>query len=284
MDFEGLRIFIDNLVKQLLTPLFLRAIGALVAIFVAYIIGKLISRRLRSLRADVRPEVIYNVDRVTRTIILLIGFLVALDILGIDLSGAVVAAGFAGLIVGLATQQILGNLFAGISLLFEGRVKVGDAVKIGNDWGVVESIGLMTTQIRLFSGEILTVPNSDMMSSRLYNYTRPVARRIEVLVPVSYGADLDKAVAVIKKTLADNELILAQPEPMTIIEEFGDSSINIRVYMWVPRDKYLDVRASIIGELKKALEKEGVEIPFPQRVIHIKTTPKSTAPSHHSDR
>lgn len=276
MDFEGLRIFVDNLVKQLLTPLFLRAIWALVAILVAYIVGKLISRRLRRLRADVRPEVIYNVDRVTRTIILLVGFLVALEILGVDLSGAVVAAGFAGLIIGLAAQQILGNLFAGISLLFEGRVKVGDTVRIGNDWGVVESIGLMTTQIRLFSGEILTVPNSDMMSSRLYNYTRPVARRIDVLIPVSYDTDLNKAVSVIKKVLADNELVLAQPEPMVLIEELADSSVNIRVYMWVPSNKYLEVRASIIGELKTALNIEGIEIPFPQRVIYIRSGPQSS--------
>ncbi len=249
---------------------------ALIAILISYYLGKLFSGYIKKSKIKVHPELMYNIMRAVKLVMLFIGFLIALSILGIELTGLMVAAGFAGIVVGLATQQTLSQIFAGISMLIEGRIKVGDSVRVGDDWGVVEAVGIMSTQIRLWSGEVVTIPNSDLMSSKIYNYSRPIARRIDLSLGISYNSDIGKALDVIRKTLESKELILAEPPPTLIVDSLGDSSVNIKVLLWVPSQEFWTIRREIIREIKGALEAAGIEIPFPQRVIWLRTKTDST--------
>lgn len=237
-----------------------------------YLSGYVAGRVMKShaLRASLRPELLYNVSLAVRLTFILLGVILALSVAGVNLGSVLLAAGFLGLVVGLAAQQTLGNLFAGIALLLEGRVKVGDTVRVGNDMGVVRAIGLMSSQIRLMSGELLTLPNSMLMNSQIYNVNAPIARRGEITVGVSLDTDVDRALATIRRTLWDNELVLAEPEPMLIVENLGENTINIRILYWAPSQEFFTVRSTVLRDVKKALESEGIEIPYPRRIVWIR--------------
>jgi len=248
-----------------------RYLVAAAVIAASYYIGKHISKPIYRARVEVKPEVLHNIAMTVRLAAVLVGVAAALSIAGVDLGGLLLAAGFTGLVVGLAAQQTLSNLFAGLTLIFEDRIRVGDSVRIGDDWGMVESVGIMSTKIRLWSGEVLTVPNSVVMSSPVYNFSRSVARRAEVLIGISYTSDVGKAVEVIKSVLWGNELVLAEPEPTVIVDSLGESSVNLKVLFWLPVQEFWTVRREVIADLKRALESSGIEIPYPQRVVWIRS-------------
>jgi len=249
-----------------------RYLVAAAVIAASYYAGRQLSKPIYRARAEVKPEVLHNIARLVRLAAILIGIAVALSIIGIDLGGLLLAAGFTGLVIGLAAQQTLSNLFAGLTLIFEDRIRVGDSVRIGSDWGMVESVGIMSTKIRLWSGEVLTVPNSVVMSSPLYNFSRSVARRAEVSIGISYTSDIGKAVEVIRSVLWENELVLAEPEPTVIVDSLGESSVNLKVLFWLPAQEFWTVRREVVADLKRALESSGIEIPYPQRVVWIKSS------------
>ncbi|MEM4592715.1 MAG: mechanosensitive ion channel family protein [Sulfolobales archaeon] len=246
-----------------------RYLAAVATVLVFYYASKIASRPISKLKVEMRPEVVHNLERGVRAVVLVIGVLTALSIVGVDLGGFLIAAGFTGIVIGLAAQQTLGNFFAGLALLLENRIKVGDSVRIGNDGGVVEYVGIMSTRVRLWSGEVLTVPNSSVMGSSVYNFSRSIARRAEINVGISYESDVDKAVRVIREVLRKSELVLAEPEPSVLIDSLGDNSVNLRVLFWAPSQDFWAARSFVIKEIKKALEAEGIEIPLPQRVVRL---------------
>ncbi len=248
-----------------------RYLAAAAIITAFYYIGKQLSKPIYRASVEIKPEVLHNIARLVRLAAILIGVAIALSIVGVDLGGLLLAAGFAGLVVGLAAQQTLSNFFAGLTLIFENRIRVGDSIRIGDDSGVVESVGIMSTRIRLWSGEVLTIPNSSVLSSPIYNFSRSVARRAEVSIGVSYTSDLGRAIEVIRSVLWNNELVLVEPEPTVIVDSLGESSVNLKVLFWLPAQEFWTVRREVIADLKKALESSGIEIPYPQRVVWIRS-------------
>ncbi|MEM3927054.1 MAG: mechanosensitive ion channel family protein [Desulfurococcaceae archaeon] len=248
-----------------------RYLGAIIIFIVFYYIGKIVANKVFKIKTITTPEFAYNIAKTTRILFTMIGLLAALSIIGIDLGGLLIAAGFTGIVVGLAAQQTLGNLFSGLAMLFEGRVKIGDIVKINDNFGVVEHVGLLSTRIRLFSGEILLIPNSVLFNTNIYNYSSSIARRIEISIGISYRSDLNKALEIIRNELWENPLILAEPEPVILVDTLGESSVNLKIMFWVPSQYFLKVRSNIIGILKEKLENAGIEIPFPQRIVWLRT-------------
>jgi len=248
----------------------IRAIASMIIIVASYAISRKISSIMLRGVVKVSPTTLTNLSRLTRILIIFIGFLIALSILGIELSGILVAAGFTGLVVGLAAQQTLSQLFSGISLILEGRAKIGDAVRIGDIGGIVEHIGLMSTQIRAWNGEIYTIPNNIVSSSNIVNLSKSIARRAEIVIGISYNSDIDKAIEIIRRVLDEEEFVLSEPKPMVIVEGFGEGSINLRVMFWIPSQYFLIIRSEVIKKIKKQLEEAGIEIPYPQRVVWLK--------------
>jgi small-conductance mechanosensitive channel len=240
-----------------------------------YLVAKLASNRILKARFIGDINYLKSLARITKLSLVIIGILIGLASIGVSLTGLLAAAGFTGIVVGLAAQQTLGHLIAGLTLLFEGRARIGDVVKINDFWGTIESISLLSTQVRLFTGELLTVPNQTLMSSLLTNASNLKARRIDVNIGISYLSSIDRAREVIIGYLRRHPYVLAYPEPRVFIDSLGESSVNLRIMLWVPASKLFDVRGSIIGELKNELEKNGIEIPFPQRVVWLKQAEKS---------
>lgn len=237
-----------------------------------YVIAKLTSDRILRSRFIGDINYLKSLARLIRVSLIIIGLLIGLASVGVSLSGLLAAAGFTGIVIGLAAQQTLGHLIAGITLLFEGRAKIGDTVMINDRMGVIESISLLSTQIRLFTGELLTVPNQTVMSSQIVNYSNLKARRIDIGIGISYSSDINRAREVILNYLERHPYVLAYPQPVVFIDSLGDSSVNLNVRLWVPAEKWLDVRKDIVGELKVVLESNGIEIPFPQRVVWLRSS------------
>jgi len=235
-----------------------------------YALGRLASSRIMRAKFLGDVNLLRSIAKLTSLTLTIIGLLLALASIGVSLSGLLAAAGFTGIVVGLAAQQTLGNLIAGLILLFEGRAKIGDVVRVGESMGVVETVSLISTQVRLFTGELMTVPNQVLMSSSLVNVSSARARRIDVNIGISYSSSIEKARQAILAYLEAHPYVLAYPRPVVMVDSLGDSSVNLKVLLWVPAEKWFEVRSTVVGDLKAELEKSGVEIPFPQRVVWLK--------------
>jgi small-conductance mechanosensitive channel len=199
----------------------------------------------------------------------------ALYPLGLNLSSLIVAGGLASLAVGLAAQNSLGNLISGIFLLIEQPLRVGDPVSIGDVSGVVTNISLLSTTIRTWDGTLVRIPNNTVFGGEIVNYYRTRARRVEFVVGVHYNTDIEKAVGVIMKFMEDHPYCLVNPAPEVFVEEYGDSSVNLRVRCWAPPQVWFSTKVELLTKLKKILEDAGIEIPYPQLDLHIRSSEAS---------
>lgn len=192
---------------------------------------------------------------------------------GIDLAGLFLAGGMAGIIIGFATQSLFSNLIAGIFLYIDKPLKVGDPVmitgKLPDIAGVVVSIGVITSRFRIFDGTYVTLPNTDVFSSEIHNYSVTVARRIQITIGIGYNEDIDKAIEVIRNSLLDTPLVLVEPVPNIYVANIGEYSININIWCWVPSSVLFGIQMELINQIKKQLNDNDIEIPLPQRILQI---------------
>lgn len=192
---------------------------------------------------------------------------------GIDLAGLFLAGGMAGIIIGFATQSLFSNLIAGIFLYIDKPLKVGDPVmitgKLPDIAGVVVSIGVITSRFRIFDGTYVTLPNTDVFSSEIHNYSVTVARRIQITIGIGYNEDIDKAIEVIRNSLLDTPLVLVEPVPNIYVANIGEYAININIWCWVPSSVLFGIQMELINQIKKQLNDNDIEIPLPQRILQI---------------
>ncbi len=203
----------------------------------------------------------------------LVGFLVAMTMSGIELQNFAILAGAFGIGIGFGLQDIVNNFVSGLILLFERPVKVGDAVIIDGQWGAIIKIGMRSTVVETWDRSELIVPNSHMISEKVLNWTLSSnVSRVTVKVGVKYGTDLEKVIKILNKVGDGHPAVVEDPPPSAIFTEFGDSSINFELRVWVDDIKN---RLTLISDLGVAINKEfrkaGVEIPFPQRDLHLKS-------------
>ncbi len=194
---------------------------------------------------------------------------------GIDLSGLMVAGGIFGIVIGFATQSVVANLVSGIFLMFDKPAKAGDVIEIpaSNTTGVLLDIAIFSTRLRLFDGTIMRIPNDKIFTTNIHNYSRLAARRADFAVGIAYKENIGKAVSEIKKAISEMPYVLVEPEPMVWTEQLGESSVNLRIYVWYPGDSFMEVVPTLPKVVKEALDKAGIEIPFPQRTIWYRQLP-----------
>ena len=202
--------------------------------------------------------------------IIVISFLVFTSSTGVDLSGLLVAGGIFGIVIGFATQSVVSNLISGIFLMIEKPVKQGDSVEIfGQDIsGTLLDISTFSVRIRRFDGTIIRVPNESFFTSNIRSLTSTPVRRSEVTVGIAYKEDIDGAISVIEKEIRSTmPFVLVTPKPEFRVAELADSSVNIEILVWHPREDWSEVAPKLLKVTKRALDHAGIEIPFPQRVI-----------------
>jgi small-conductance mechanosensitive channel len=204
--------------------------------------------------------------------LILIGFLVAISVAGIDMSKFAILAGALGVGIGFGLQNIVNNFLSGLILLFERPVKVGDTVSIDNQWGTITHIGLRSTVVETAERSEVIVPNSELIAQKVTNwtYTNNVSR-ITIPVGVAYGTPLEDVLAILLKVAGDHAAVLAEPEPTAIFIGFGQSSIDFELRAWIGD---IDQRLMVRSELGMAIDRQfraaGIVIPFPQRDLHLR--------------
>lgn len=201
-------------------------------------------------------------------------FMVALDIMGIDLTALAVFGGAVGVGLGFGLQKITSNFISGLILLVEKTVEVGDVVELENGlYGHVRQIGARYTMLETLDTKEVMVPNEEFISTKVTNwtYSNPTGR-MEINIGVSYETDIDKARDIMVEALKDHARILRNPEPMCLLDEFADSSVNFRLLFWIDdvSYKYWRVKSDVMFAVWHALKDNEIEIPYPQRDLNIR--------------
>jgi small-conductance mechanosensitive channel len=243
-------------------------IVACLTIIVAIVIARVVSIYLRRLlKEKVAPEHADLINKVAYYCIIVIAVVSILPNIGVRASGLLVAGGVVGLAVGFASQSIIGNLISGIFLFIERPVKVGNGVNIDGVVGIVEDIRIMSTTLRGYDGLYIRLPNQKVFTSQITNFVTHIARRVDYVVGIRYSDDADQAIKIIKDLINEHPLVLMNPEPMVFVDNLGDNAMNIVVRAFTPTSEWFSVRMELLYRIKQALEKGGIEIAFPQRVV-----------------
>lgn len=205
--------------------------------------------------------------QIVRYGILVFTFVLVLAEFGIQTTSIIAVLGAAGLAIGLALQGTLQNVAAGLMLLFIRPFKVGDAIETAAGAGKVQEIGLFITIIHTPQGVQLTVPNAKIWSDSITNYSARPRRRIDLLIGISYDDDIDKARKLILGLANKEARIVDDPEPIVVVKNLGDSSVDLELRAWTKRQDYWDVRFGLTRDVKYALDKAGISIPYPHMQV-----------------
>jgi small-conductance mechanosensitive channel len=275
---DGVGIMFEEIFSQLQSfqiggtefSLFSLIIGAIIML-VGFSIARIARTLFNKYYAPVLPEhTAKNFGKMIYFGIIIISFLVFTSTTGIDFSGLIVAGGILGIVIGFATQSVVSNLISGIFLLIEKPAKQGDSVELpdSNISGNFVDVGTFSTRVRKFDGTIMRIPNEKFFTSNIRVLTDSPVRRHEAIVGIAYKEDIDAAIEILKKTISSRmPHVLQEPAPEFRIEELGDSSINILILVWHPKQDWGKVAPVLLKFAKNALDDAGIEIPFPQRVI-----------------
>ena len=206
-----------------------------------------------------------------RYFIITLGVVMALSAAGIDLGKFGLLAGALGVGIGFGLQNIVNNFISGLILVYERPVNVGDTVEVENLMGIVNRIGVRASNVRTFDGAEVVVPNGNLISNQLINWTlSDNRRRVEVKVGTAYGSDPNVVLELLKKVAVDHEDVLKDPEPRALFDGFGDSSLDFRLLFWVHFEKGIGVKSDIAIGVYNIFAENNIQIPFPQIDLHVK--------------
>ena len=203
--------------------------------------------------------------------IIVLGFFLALSQSGVDLNQISIIVGALGVGIGFGLQNIISNFISGIILAFERPVQEGDTVEVGNLMGDVKSIGIRSSKVRTYDGSEVIVPNSNLISNELINWTlSDRQRRSTIEVGVAYGTAPRRVAEILQKVAEDFPKTLKTPKPLVVFKGFGDSSLNFKLHFWTTFDDGYTSKSEVSMNVYDALDQAGIEIPFPQRVVTMK--------------
>jgi small-conductance mechanosensitive channel len=231
----------------------------------------LLKKLLAKLQID--PSMQFTMLRVTHYIIMIIGAIIAFQFIGINLSGLAVIFGLLSVGIGFGLQNVTSNFIAGLILLFERPIQIGDRVIVGDSEGDVLEINIRSTTIRSLSNVSIIVPNSEFISTQVVNWTHGDKKiRLDIEVGVSYNSDLDTVLRCLQEVAAEHPKVLKNPEPDVLFRSFGDSAWNMVLRVWIPDPKYHHIiRSEINCSIVRKFKENKVEIPFPQRDLHLRS-------------
>ncbi len=252
-------------------------ISTVVILVVGYIIIRVIVKVVEHFFDKVDFErsaetFIENIIKVSLWIVLLI---VTLANLGVNVSGLIAGLGIMGFIVGFALKDTLGNLASGVFILFHKPFRVGDWIKIEGVVGGVERVGIAACVLKSPDNVKITIPNSKIWGGVIQNYSgNPTRKLFNLEIGISYSSNIDKAIRIINDVLKKDERVLKDPEPQIVVKSLGDSSVNIAVRPSVKKEDFWAVYFDLVKKIKEEFDKNGIEIPFPQRDVWIKESGK----------
>ena len=247
-------------------------------IFIAFfaMTSRVLQRVLRAQvfsRMSIDTGMQYTLTRITHYLIMIVGAVVAFQFIGIDLTGLAIILGFLSVGIGFGLQNITSNFVAGLILLLERPIKVGDRVILGNQEGDVVEIKMRSTTIRTLNNIAVIVPNSEFVSSKLENWSYGDQNvRVDIDIGVSYESNLEMVMRSLLEVAGEHAEVLKHPAADVLHMGFGDSAWNMRLRIWLehPR-RHPQVRSEINCAIVQKFRQNGLEIPFPQRDLHLRS-------------
>jgi small-conductance mechanosensitive channel len=206
-------------------------------------------------------------------IVLLFGFALALSAAGMDFTRVALFAGAFSVGIGFGLQTVVNNFVSGLILLFERPIQIGDMIEVGTLGGEVRRIGARSSTVRTFDGAEVIVPNATLISEPVVNWTlSDRRRRLDLEVGIAYGTDPEVVLELLKGVAEAHSSVLDEPEAQALFLEFGDSSLNFRLRVWIPRyEEGFAIRSQLTVAINAALRDAGIQIPFPQRDLHVRS-------------
>lgn len=194
----------------------------------------------------------------------------ALDAAKVNLSGLLGAAGIAGIALGFAAQTTVSNFISGFFLVSEKTFSIGDVITIEGSTGVVYSVDALSIKLRSFDNQLMRIPNEALIKAKVTNITRFPARRLNINLLVTYDTDMDRLRTALLDLAAANQFVLRKPEPLYMIQRFGDNGVELLFGVWLAKDDWVSGNNSVLADIKRRFEAEGIEFAFPTRTVYAK--------------
>jgi small-conductance mechanosensitive channel len=252
-----------------------------IILWLSWVVARFVSFVLREEllpRAHMKEGVPFALTTFTRYAIIAIGFIAAISVLGIPLDKLTIVLSALGVGIGFGLQGLVNNVVSGFVLLTERPIRLRDKIEIEGVLGHVSEIGIRASTIRTFDGAEVIVPNGDLISGRVVNWTLSARQqRVTIPVGVAYGTDPNQVLGILRKLAADNEKVLKTPAPLALFRGFGESSLDFELRIFMDPSDVLNVPSAVTVAINEALKEAGIEIPFPQRDLHLRGLPKGFA-------
>lgn len=275
----ALNRFVEN---DQLVPILISWGGKLLAALAIFIIGRLVARAIANWlkrlckKGGVDDTLGDFLASISYVILMMLVILTALGALGVPTTNFLAIIGAAGLAIGLALKDSLSNFAAGVMLVFFRPFKAGDFIEAGGAAGTVDSIRIFNTVIVTGDNKVVTIPNSLIYLDTIVNFSARATRRIDLLIGIGYDDDIGQAFEVIRNVLQGEERILKDPETKLLVLELGASSVDLAVRPWVASADYWATRSDLLKNIKQDLDAAGINIPYPQRDVHIVSQPTNS--------
>ncbi|HEV2434802.1 MAG TPA: mechanosensitive ion channel domain-containing protein [Verrucomicrobiae bacterium] len=256
-------------VVDFLTDYGLQIVGALIILTIGLVIAWWIGRGLRQWleKKNVEPPVVMLVVRVVRLLIFLVAMLQALEKLSVPIGPALAGIGVAGVGVGLALQSVLGNLVAGLSIIFTKPFRVGEWIEIAGVSGQVTKIELFSTVLLHTDLSRVVIPNRKIIGEVLHNFGK--IRQLDLSVGVAYGTNLNDATVIVRRVLSANPRVLKEPAPVVGVTLLADSFISLAIRPWIKVEDFIPAQMEINQAIAEELRAANISIPFPQREVRL---------------
>lgn len=253
--------FIPSLIVAILVFIF--------SLYAAGLLAKLVRSALERRNTDTEIKIL--VDKITRWSIIILGTFAALQQVGFNITSFLAGLGILGFTVGFALQDVSKNFVAGLLLLLEQPFDIGDVIEVGKFTGTVAKVEIRATEIYTFDGQNVIIPNGDVFTSPIKNYSRYTKRRLDLTAGVAYDSDLELVRETILDVIATITGVLLDPKPRVVFNDFGDSAIDFTVYYWVDLKvgDYFDAVDSAITGINAAFREKGIEIPYPISTVYL---------------
>ena len=250
------------------------ALALAILLWAALATSRALERRIKR-SAGLTPTVQVLIIKVARIALITLVFLVAIGSLGIDLTTLAVFGGALGIGIGIGLQKVVSNLVSGLLLLLDKSIKPDDVIAVGGTYGWVKSLGARYVSVRTRDGIEYLIPNEDLITQRVENWSHSDKDvRVHIPVGISYKSDVRLAIELCRQAASEAERTLSDPAPNCLLRGFGDSSVNLEIRVWIddPSEGRANVISEILFRVWELFDERGIEIPYPQRDLHLKSS------------
>jgi small conductance mechanosensitive channel len=253
--------------RGILPSLIIAVIVLVIGILASRIMSRIIAKGMKKSNMDNAAQAF--LVSVIRIVLYAVVVIMVLSVLNVPMSSVITILGAAGLAASLALQNCLTNLCGGFIILFSKPFSAGDTVELDGTVGTVEAIGILYTKLNTFDGKTILIPNGNVTSARLINYTKTPTRRVDLTFDISYNADFNLARSLILTAAMENPLIMKNPAPVVRMAAHKESAIAIDVRVWVKNEDFMEVSYTLNETVKRIFDRSGIEIPYNQLDVHI---------------